>query len=216
MSLSARSTSWPRIISCASAAIWHPCLRLRQASPVAASFTAASRHAIHPCGLLADCPAPAFAMKLQARDIAAFLAAPDRQTSAALLHGPDSGLIRERARVLSGTLLGQNSDPLNLIELSADQLKSDPALLRDELCAVKSHGRARRVVMLQGAGDKVTSVIESALEALKTTTYLIVESDELSASSSLRQFFEKSQQLASVACYRDEGRRSGRNGAKRS
>ncbi len=144
-------------------------------------------------------------MKLTVRDTASFLAAPDKQSSAVLLYGPDAGLIRERARAIAATVLGKDSDPLNRVDISCDQLKNDPAALRDELCAMSLMG-GRRLVMLQGAGDKQASIIENALEGLETSTYLIVESDELSAASSLRQLFEKQPGLAALACYRDEGR----------
>lgn len=144
-------------------------------------------------------------MKLTARDIAAFLKAPDRQVSAVLLYGPDAGLIRERSRAVAETILGKDSDPLNRIELSSEQVKTDPACLRDELCALSLMG-GRRLVVLRDAGDKLAGAIESALIDLKTTTYLIVESEELSASSALRRFFETQELCAALPCYRDEGR----------
>jgi DNA polymerase-3 subunit delta len=144
-------------------------------------------------------------MKLAARDTAAFLKAPDSQASALLLYGPDAGLIRERSRAVSATLLGKDADPINRVELTAEQVRADPALLRDELCAMSLMG-GRRLVVLSGAGDKLADSIESALKDLKTSTYLIVEADELSPSSSLRQRFEKDARLAALACYHDEGR----------
>ena len=64
----------------------------------------------------------------------------------------------------------------------------------------------RRVVVLSSTGDKLASLVQSALLDLKTTTYLIIEADELSPSSPLRSLFEKEARFAALACYRDEGR----------
>jgi len=144
-------------------------------------------------------------MKLTARDITAFLKSPDATSSAVLLYGPDSGLIRERSRAIAATVLGKDSDPLNRVELASEQVKADPASLRDELGALSLMG-GRRLVTLRDAGDKLAGAVESALTDLKTTTYLIVEAEELSPSSSLRKFFESEPRLTALACYRDEGR----------
>ncbi len=144
-------------------------------------------------------------MKLTARDTDTFLKAPDRQVKAVLLYGPDQGLVRERSRLIAGLMLGKDADPLNLVEMTGDRLLSDPAMLRDELAALSLMG-GRRLAVLRNAGDKTAAIIASAFEGLATTTYLIVEGEELSPSSGLRHLFEKEVHFAALACYRDEGR----------
>ncbi len=144
-------------------------------------------------------------MKLAAREIDSFLKAPDQKALAALIYGPDGGLVRERSKQIASYILGAKFDPLNRIEISADQLKADPALLRDELCSLSLMGGSRLVVV-QGATEKLTSAISDALAGHKPTAYLIVEAEELSASSSLRSLFERDDKLAAIPCYRDEGR----------
>ncbi len=57
-------------------------------------------------------------MKLGARDVEAFLAAPDKACRAALLYGPDSGLARQRARRIKEKVLAGNSDPFAFVEFS--------------------------------------------------------------------------------------------------
>lgn len=144
-------------------------------------------------------------MKLTARDSDAFLKAPDKKSLAVLLYGPDGGLVRERSRQIASIILGPKPDPLNKIELTAEQLKTDTALLHDELCALSLMG-GQRLVIVQGATDKLTSAINDALSGVPPTAYLIAEAEELSASSSLRGLFERHEKLASLPCYRDEGR----------
>jgi DNA polymerase-3 subunit delta len=144
-------------------------------------------------------------MKLAARDIEGFLRKPDAGAEAVLIYGPDAGLVRERAKAIAAYILGKNHDPINHMELTAEQLKADPALLRDELCAL-SLMAGRRVIGLRDAGDKTAAIIAEAFEGITTTTYLIVESDELSPSAALRSLFERESRFAALPCYRDEGR----------
>ena len=145
-------------------------------------------------------------MKIQPREIAQFLKKPDSNNiQAVLIYGVDSGLVRERSRAISKELMGEKPDPFNLAEITGDQLKSDPAILRDELGAFSLMG-GRRLVVMRDIGDKATSVITSAFENLSTTTYLIIEAEELASSSSLRQLFEKQANFAVIACYHEEGR----------
>ncbi|HEU5046486.1 MAG TPA: DNA polymerase III subunit delta [Rickettsiales bacterium] len=143
-------------------------------------------------------------MKITPRDIAAFLKQPDRQTQAALLYGPDSGLVRERSREIAATILGKNPDPLNRIELNGNQIKSDPALLLDELNALSLMG-GNRVVIVRDPIEKIEPIIKSAFER-KNSTYLIIEAEELPTSSALRKLFEKEDYFAAIACYLEEGR----------
>jgi hypothetical protein len=49
----------------------------------------------------------------------------------------------------------------------------------------------RGLVTVREGSDKTAAFIEGALEGLETSTYLIVESEELSPSSPLRQFFRE-------------------------
>lgn len=144
-------------------------------------------------------------MKLTTRDIEVFLKNPGQKTKATLLYGPDSGLVRERSKHIAAHMLGAKSDPINRIELSADRLKEDPALLMDELCALSLMG-GQRVVIVQDGTDKLTSIISDAMESKNLSAYLIVEAEELSGTSSLRGLFERTDALAALPCYRDEGR----------
>lgn len=144
-------------------------------------------------------------MKLTARDSDTFLKNPTLKSKGVLLYGPDSGLVRERSKQIAAFVLGEKPDPLNRIELGADRLKEDPALLMDELCALSLMG-GPRVVVVQDASEKLTPLIHDAMESKNLSAYLIVEAEELGSSSSLRGLFEREGALAALPCYRDEGR----------
>ena len=144
-------------------------------------------------------------MKLTPRDSDSFLKQPDKQAVAVLLYGPDSGLVRERAKAITKAILGENPDPFNKSELTGEQVKSDPAILRDELGAFSLMG-GRRLVNIRDAGDKISPIVASAFEGMQTTTYLIIEAGELDARSSLRLLFERENNFAALACYQDDAK----------
>ncbi len=145
-------------------------------------------------------------MKIGTRETGAFLSQPDRQAQAVLLYGPDAGLVRERSKQIASHILGKTPDPLNRIELSGAQIKSDPAILLDELNALSLMGGSR-VIIIRDPVEKIEETVKSAfLEGRKNTTYLIIEAGELSTASLLRKLFEKEDHLASVACYLDDDR----------
>ena len=101
-------------------------------------------------------------MKLSNSDIAGFLKAPPPGCRGTLVYGPDGGLVRERADILSKTVVPDLLDPFNVIELTETQLLEDEARLADELSAMSLMG-GRRLVRLREAGDKSAPIIASAL-----------------------------------------------------
>jgi len=144
-------------------------------------------------------------MKLKPSDINNFLKNPDKAFQAALVYGPDSGMVHERVMMIIEGVIGKNADPFNKVEISGDQLKSDPAMLLDELCAYSLMG-GKRIVVVRDPPEKSEATLKAALEAGKNTAFLVIEGSELSSKSAIRAFFEKENFLASLACYQEEGR----------
>lgn len=144
-------------------------------------------------------------MKIAPAQIERFLRSPDAKTPVVLIYGPDEGLVRERSALLIKSVLEDPSDPFRLSDLTADQIKSDPAMLVDEARALCLMG-GRRVVRVRQAGDNVRVACKALLE-LKTIDALVVfESGDLGRASSLRKQVEQAPNAAAVPCYRDEGR----------
>lgn len=143
-------------------------------------------------------------MKLAVRDIKPFLENPQKQSGGVLIYGPDHGQVRQRVDEVACKILTDLNDPFNRVDLDASQLLDDPAKLNDELSAMSFTGGVR-LILVRDATDKLTDVVESALEALSPQCYLVVYADDLSAKSSLRALFEKEPKLASLPCYKDEG-----------
>ena len=137
-------------------------------------------------------------MKLDARQVAAFLRDPDT-TRVALIYGEDEGLIRERTRVLTKRVAGSVDDPFLVTELTREGWGRIPA----EFAALSMIG-GRRVVIVRDATD---ATLQHVTEAIKTpgTAMLILEAAGL-PKGKLRGFIEASRDGAAVACFAEEER----------
>jgi DNA polymerase-3 subunit delta len=144
-------------------------------------------------------------LKIQPARAAQFLSAPPSGVRAVLFYGPDGGLVRERALALTALIAADPSDPFRVVEMTGRTLAEDGARLADEAAAISFTG-GRRVVRLRDAGDGAARIFEAFLGDGPGDAMIVVESGDLPPRSSLRKLFEKSEQAAAIACYRDEGR----------
>jgi DNA polymerase-3 subunit delta len=144
-------------------------------------------------------------LKIQPARAAQFLSAPPAGVRAVLFYGPDGGLVRERALALTALIAADPSDPFRVVEITGRTLAEDGARLADEAAAISFTG-GRRVVRLRDAGDGVARIFEAFLGDGPGDAMIVVESGDLPPRSSLRKLFEKSEQAAAIACYRDESR----------
>jgi len=141
-------------------------------------------------------------MKVGAREADRFCQAPPAAIRAVLLYGPDGGLVRERALALVAGVAPPD-DPFRVAELTAADLKEDPARLNDEAAAL-AFGGGRRVVRLRDAGDALAELFAGFLAAPPGDALLVVEAGDLGPRG-LRKAFEAAPAGAAVACYRDDG-----------
>jgi DNA polymerase-3 subunit delta len=121
---------------------------------------------------------------------------------AALVYGPDPGMVRERAAALAKSVVPDLSDPFRVAELDESALDSDPARLWDEAVALSMIG-GRRVVRVRGAGNALAKEFERFLADPKGDALIVVEAGDLAKSASLRRVFEEADNAAAVACYPD-------------
>lgn len=144
-------------------------------------------------------------MKLAGRQAEAFLANPDPAVRVVLLYGPDAGLIRERSAALLKKVVRDPNDPFSVSEISAAQLKDDPARLADEAAAL-TFGGGRRFVRVRDAGDRITPQLKDFLAESPGEAFVVIEADDLPARSALRKVFEGDKRAAALACYHDDAR----------
>lgn len=117
-----------------------------------------------------------------------------------LLHGEDTGLIRERAQDAVRQIAGSVDDPFRVAVLD----KETHDRLEEEATAFSLMG-GRRAVRVRDAGDALLKAVAHVLEQ-KTDTLVVLEAPGLPSRSKLRALLEKREDCASVGCYPEEGR----------
>jgi DNA polymerase-3 subunit delta len=138
-------------------------------------------------------------MKIDARTLPRVLADPGAWR-VILLHGEDTGLIRERAQEAARAIIGPEEDPFRLALL--DRETHDR--LEEEATALSLMG-GRRVVRVRDASDSQLKAVEHILNQT-TDTLVILEAPGLSSRSKLRALLERRPDCASIGCYPEEGR----------
>ena len=141
-------------------------------------------------------------MIIKANDADRFAARPPADLKAALVFGPDSGLVRERAALIARSAVADLSDPFRVAELDESALASDPARLWDEASALSMTG-GRRVVLVRGAGNALAKEFERFLAAQAGDALVVIEAGDLAKSANLRRVFEEADNAAAVPCYPD-------------
>jgi DNA polymerase III subunit delta len=134
-----------------------------------------------------------------------FAANPPKHLRAALVYGPDAGLVQERAEKLLKSVVADLADPFNVADLSESTLISDPARLADEAAAISMMG-GRRVVRVRGASNNLAELFEGFLDDPPGDALVVVEGGDLNRSSGLPKLFGNADKAAAIACYADTAR----------
>jgi DNA polymerase-3 subunit delta len=143
-------------------------------------------------------------------DVDRFLSGLPPGIRAAVVHGRDQGMVRERAQVLARLVAEHPDDPFDVAVLSEADLLGAPGCLEGELMALSMMGR-RRLVRLRLAGDK-GAADRAAAEALaghladrfNPEAFFLVEAPALGRESALRKAGETASGCAVIPCYDDE------------
>ena len=144
-------------------------------------------------------------MIVKSSDADRYAASPPKALVAALVFGPDSGLVRERAETLMKTVVDDINDAFRVADLDSDDLSSDPARLSDETAAISMLG-GRRVVRVRSAGNALAKLFDSFLEEPKGDALVVVEGGDLAKGTGLLKVFEEAENAAAIACYPDTAR----------
>lgn len=142
-------------------------------------------------------------MKIEQRQLAAFLKSPDPGVRAVLVYGPDQGQVRERAESLARAVVPDLKDPFRVADLSWADLAGDPGRLVDEAGQL-AFGGGRRVVRVRGPGEANAKVIDALLGAPPFDALVVMEGGDLAKSHAGRKRAEDGEAIAAIACYADE------------
>jgi len=137
-------------------------------------------------------------MKLDARRVAACLRDPG-EFRAILLYGEDAGLIRERSDQVTKAVAGTLDDPFRVAVLEQPEHNR----LAEEATALSLTG-GTRVVRVRDAGDTITAPLGALLDG-KKSSLLVIEAPDLTPRSKLRALAEKRPDIATIACYSEDG-----------
>jgi len=144
-------------------------------------------------------------MIIKSSDADRYAAKPPKNLVAALVFGPDTGLVRERAETLMKSVVDDLNDAFRVSDLDDSALTADPARLADEAAAISMLG-GRRVVRVRGAGNNLAKAFDAFLADPKGDALVVVEGGDLAKGTGLRKIFEEADNAAAIACYPDTAR----------
>jgi DNA polymerase-3 subunit delta len=143
-------------------------------------------------------------------DIERFLGRPPAEIKAAVIHGRDRAVVRERADTLAGQVVERPDDPFDTALLTEGDIEGESGKLEGELAALSMMG-GRRLVRLRISGEKAgpDRAATEALTAhmageLNPEAFFLIESGALDRNSLLRRAAEKAPGCAVIPCYEDE------------
>lgn len=145
-------------------------------------------------------------MQLKASEIDGWLKRPDQAVRAVLVHGPDRGLVAERARAFAERSGVPLDDPFSVIRLQAAEVENDPGRLLGELRTLAMFSDRRLVWVRDAGAQKEIAEAVNAVEAGETDAVLLIEAGDLKKSSALRAAAETGRQTISLPCYADDSR----------
>lgn len=136
--------------------------------------------------------------------------AQNKEIFAALIYGPESGLVSIRSKKIATKIVADLSDPFLVVSLNEKQFDEDKGLLADEFAAISMLG-GRKLITVDG-GNKTTDSLKMIFEASKKQkdfqvigdNFILIIAGDLDKSSSLRKFSEASPYIATIACYEDD------------
>ena len=139
---------------------------------------------------------------IKAQQAEAFARAPDRRVVAVLVHGPDTGLVSERARNIAKALAKRGGEDAEIIRIEEPDLDGDPDRLVVELQTMPMFGGTK--VVRTTAGRKINAALFKNLFAGGApASGLVCEAGNLKASDALRKLFESTPWAAALPCYAD-------------
>ena len=141
-------------------------------------------------------------MKIEPRQVEAFLKKPDPKIRGVVVYGNDDGLVAERAMMLAKAVCEDLKDPFRVVDIAGDALKGDPARLADEFGAMSLMG-GRRVIRVRPAGEESATALENLVAAPAGDALIVIEGGNLTPRSGLRALAETEACLAAMPCYMD-------------
>jgi DNA polymerase III subunit delta len=134
--------------------------------------------------------------------VARFIKTPKTDCRAALVYGPDAGLVAERATALAQIFARRGQGQTEIVRLDDRDLAEDCGRLEVALRTIPMF--AEQSVVRVTAGPKLDVPALKTLLAEDFANFLIVEAGNLRPDSGLRKLFEGHRSAVALPCYGDE------------
>lgn len=140
---------------------------------------------------------------LKPSEVESFVRRPSERVPLVLVHGPDDGLVAERAGAIVKAAAGRADDPFSLVRLDGGDVAADPARLIDEATTVSLFG-ARRVVWVRDCGTRnILPAVQPLLDRPDTGSLVVLEAGDLKKGTGLRKKVEDHPTAVAIACWAD-------------
>ena len=143
----------------------------------------------------------------KAHEVDAWLTRPDPKFMIVLIHGPDRGLVAERARSFAAKAGVPLDDAFSVIRLDAAEIERDPGRLLDEAGTISMFS-ARRLIWVRDAGAHkgFADAVKALAAAPSPDALVLIEAGDLKKGAALRSAVEASPNAIALPCYADDGR----------
>lgn len=134
--------------------------------------------------------------------------AKNKNIFAALVYGPESGLVSIYSKKIAKKIVDDLNDPFLVSNVSAKKIDEDKALLSDEFGSITMLG-GRKLIIVEGE-NKITESLQLIFDKKTTISppvgdnFILIAAGDLDKSSSLRKFAESSPYIAAIPCYEDD------------
>jgi DNA polymerase-3 subunit delta len=142
-------------------------------------------------------------MKIPPADIESFINNRLNSYVAILIYGPDSGLVKERSKLIASKIIGSSASSFDSSSYSFDKIKDDISPVAGALFS-RSLTRKKQLVKITDMGASLPKSLNQLIESYQGGNILLIEAGDLAPASSLRKFFDADKRAASIACYHDE------------
>ncbi|MFT6331767.1 MAG: DNA polymerase-3 subunit delta [Lentimonas sp.] len=134
----------------------------------------------------------------------------NKEIFAALIYGPESGLVSIRSKKIANLIVSNLKDPFLVTQLSEGRIDEDKGIIADEFASMSMLG-GRKLIMVDGK-NKITESLKMIFDKPKKSedfepagdNFILITAGDLDAKSSLRKFAQNNPYIVSIACYEDD------------
>ena len=121
-----------------------------------------------------------------------------------LVMGNEDGKISSAVQKLIDSLLNGKDDPFNPVYYEYSQIKKNPAMLNEAMRSITLFGD-KKVVILQGCGERIHKDVEKVLDRNQGNAYLVCVARDAKKTSPIFKTIDKLSNSLVVMCYKEEG-----------